>query len=77
AYGMAVLSLGHVTGDNNPHVSWRGPRATGTIMKFLTEPRLPELDVSMIVVRPGTGDIQLSPDQRIPETGSIIVTTPQ
>ena len=77
AYGMAVLSIGHLTGDNNTPVAWRGPKATGALMQLFNQTLWPDLDVLMIDMPPGTGDIQLTLAQRIPVTGSIIVTTPQ
>ena len=77
AYGMAVLSIGHLTGDNNTPVAWRGPKATGALMQLFNQTLWPDLDVLMIDMPPGTGDIQLTLAQRIPVTGAIIVTTPQ
>ncbi|MFW1755278.1 iron-sulfur cluster carrier protein ApbC [Acinetobacter wanghuae] len=77
AYGMAVLSIGHLTGDNNIPVAWRGPKATGALMQLFNQTLWPDLDVLMIDMPPGTGDIQLTLAQRIPVTGAVIVTTPQ
>ncbi|WP_347455933.1 iron-sulfur cluster carrier protein ApbC [Acinetobacter sp. ANC 7454] len=77
AYGMAVLSIGHLTGDNNTLVAWRGPKATGALMQLFNQTLWPDLDVLMIDMPPGTGDIQLTLAQRIPVTGAVIVTTPQ
>ena len=77
AYGLAVLSIGHLTGDQNTPVAWRGPKATGALMQLFNQTLWPELDVLMIDMPPGTGDIQLTLAQRIPVTGAIIVTTPQ
>ncbi|UUS65879.1 MULTISPECIES: iron-sulfur cluster carrier protein ApbC [unclassified Acinetobacter] len=77
AYGMAVLSIGHLTGDNNTPVAWRGPKATGALMQLFNQTLWPDLDVLVIDMPPGTGDIQLTLAQRIPVTGAVIVTTPQ
>lgn len=77
AYGMAVLSIGHLTGDNNTPVAWRGPKATGALMQLFNQTLWPDLDILMIDMPPGTGDIQLTLAQRIPVTGAVIVTTPQ
>ncbi|MCF9046277.1 iron-sulfur cluster carrier protein ApbC [Acinetobacter nectaris] len=77
AHGMAVLSIGHLTGDNNTPVAWRGPKATGALMQLFNQTLWPELDVLVIDMPPGTGDIQLTLAQRIPVTGAVIVTTPQ
>ncbi|OTG65596.1 iron-sulfur cluster carrier protein ApbC [Acinetobacter silvestris] len=77
AYGLAVLSIGHLTGDHNTPVAWRGPKATGALMQLFNQTLWPELDVLVIDMPPGTGDIQLTLAQRIPVTAAIIVTTPQ
>lgn len=77
AYGLAVLSIGHLTGDHNTPVAWRGPKATGALMQLFNQTLWPDLDVLVIDMPPGTGDIQLTLAQRIPVTGAIIVTTPQ
>ena len=77
AYGMAVLSIGHLIGANNTPVAWRGPKATGALMQLFNQTLWPDLDVLVIDMPPGTGDIQLTLAQRIPVTGAVIVTTPQ
>lgn len=77
AYGLAVLSIGHLTGDHNTPIAWRGPKATGALMQLFNQTLWPDLDVLMIDMPPGTGDIQLTLAQRIPVTAALIVTTPQ
>ncbi|AXY57520.1 iron-sulfur cluster carrier protein ApbC [Acinetobacter chinensis] len=77
AYGMAVLSIGHLIGKENTPVAWRGAKATGALMQLFNQTLWPELDVLVIDMPPGTGDIQLTLAQRIPVTGAVIVTTPQ
>jgi ATPases involved in chromosome partitioning len=58
-------------------VAWRGPKATGALMQLFNQTLWPDLDVLVIDMPPGTGDIQLTLAQRIPVTGAVIVTTPQ
>ncbi len=58
-------------------MAWRGPKATGALMQLFNQTLWPDLDVLMIDMPPGTGDIQLTLAQRIPVTGAVIVTTPQ
>ena len=58
-------------------MAWRGPKATGALMQLFNQTLWPELDILLIDMPPGTGDIQLTLAQRIPVTGSVIVTTPQ
>ena len=77
AHGLAVLPIGHLIGKENTPVAWRGPKATGALMQLFNQTLWPDLDVLMIDMPPGTGDIQLTLAQRIPVTGAIIVTTPQ
>lgn len=77
AYGMPVLSIGHLTGDGRTPVAWRGPKATGALMQLFNQTLWPNLDVLLIDMPPGTGDIQLTLAQRIPVSGAVIVTTPQ
>lgn len=76
-HGLAVLSIGHLTGDHNTPVAWRGPKATGALMQLFNQTLWPDLDVLVIDMPPGTGDIQLTLAQRIPVSGAVIVTTPQ
>ncbi|MCE6008083.1 iron-sulfur cluster carrier protein ApbC [Acinetobacter soli] len=77
AHGLAVLSIGHLTGDHNTPVAWRGLKATGALMQLFNQTLWPDLDVLVIDMPPGTGDIQLTLAQRIPVSGAVIVTTPQ
>ena len=77
AFGMPVISIGHLLGDGNTPVAWRGPKATGALMQLFNQTQWPQLDVLLIDMPPGTGDIQLTLAQRIPVTGAVIVTTPQ
>ena len=77
AYGMPILSIGHLTGDGRTPIAWRGPKATGALMQLFNQTEWPHLDVLLIDMPPGTGDIQLTLAQRIPVSGAVIVTTPQ
>lgn len=77
AFGMPVISIGHLLGDGNTPVAWRGPKATGALMQLFNQTQWPQLDVLLIDMPPGTGDIQLTLAQRIPVSGAVIVTTPQ
>jgi ATP-binding protein involved in chromosome partitioning len=77
AHGLAVLSIGNLTGDDNTPIVWRGPKATGALMQLFGQTNWPELDYLVIDMPPGTGDIQLTLAQRIPVSGAVIVTTPQ
>ncbi|MEP7321195.1 MAG: Mrp/NBP35 family ATP-binding protein [Saprospiraceae bacterium] len=76
AYGLPVMSIGFVV-EPEQAVVLRGPRLAGVMKQFLEDCLWPELDVLIIDLPPGTGDIQLTLVQTVPVTGAIIVTTPQ
>ena len=75
-HGIRVISLGMFLGDATP-VIWRGPMVTKLVTEFLHNVEWGELDVLVIDLPPGTGDVQLTLTQQVPITGGIIVTTPQ
>ena len=75
AHGLAMLSIGSLLDGENTPVAWRGPKATGALMQLYNQTNWPQLDYLVIDMPPGTGDIQLTLAQRIPVTGSVIVTT--
>lgn len=77
AYDMPILSIGHLTGDERTPIVWRGSKATGALMQLFSQTLWPELDILVIDMPPGTGDIQLTLAQRVPISGAVIVTTPQ
>jgi ATP-binding protein involved in chromosome partitioning len=76
AYGIPVMSIGFVVEPEQP-VILRGPRLSGILKQFINDVIWPELDVMVIDLPPGTGDIQLTLVQTVPLTGAIMVTTPQ
>ncbi len=76
AYGMPCISIGSII-EPEQAVVLRGPRLAGIIKQFFLEVVWPELDVLVVDLPPGTGDIQLTLVQTVPVTGAILVTTPQ
>jgi ATP-binding protein involved in chromosome partitioning len=58
-------------------VIWRGPMLMGALTQFLTQVQWGRLDVLLIDLPPGTGDVQLTLSQKAEVTGAIIVSTPQ
>ena len=76
AYGIRVISIGMFVEDHTP-VSWRGPMLHRTIQQFLTDVFFGDLDVLLIDLPPGTGDIAISLGQLLPQAEVIVVTTPQ
>lgn len=75
-HGLQANSIGFLVEQDNPMV-WRGPMATQALEQLLRQTRWDDLDYLVIDLPPGTGDIQLTLSQRVPVTGSVIVTTPQ
>lgn len=76
AHGLFCMSMSFLASSKTPAI-WRGPMASGALQQMLTQTAWPNLDVLVIDMPPGTGDIQLTLAQRVPVTGAIIVTTPQ
>ena len=75
-HGLRVISMGMFLGAATP-VIWRGPMVTKLITEFLRNVEWGDLDILVIDLPPGTGDVQLTLTQQVPITGGIIVTTPQ
>jgi ATP-binding protein involved in chromosome partitioning len=76
AFGVKIMSIGFMVDEEQP-VIWRGPMAMGALEQLLRDTDWGELDVLVVDMPPGTGDIQLSMAQRVPVTGAVIVSTPQ
>jgi ATP-binding protein involved in chromosome partitioning len=75
-YGLQVISMGFLTGDDAP-IIWRGPMLHGALQQFFREVKWTDLDYLVIDLPPGTGDVALSLSQTVPVAGAIVVTTPQ
>ena len=75
-HGLRVISMGMFLGDETP-VIWRGPMVTKLITEFLRNVEWGDLDVLVLDLPPGTGDVQLTLTQQVKITGGVIVTTPQ
>ena len=75
-HGVKIISLGLITEDGVP-VIWRGPMLAKMISQFLMDVAWAPLDVLMIDLPPGTGDVQLTLTQSVLIDGAVIVTTPQ
>jgi ATP-binding protein involved in chromosome partitioning len=75
AKGMPTMSIGYLV-DTDQAMIWRGPMAQGALVQMLEDVAWPDLDVLVLDLPPGTGDIQLTMAQRIPVSGAVLVTTP-
>lgn len=76
ALGVDTMSIGYLVEDDSPMI-WRGPMATQALTQFFNDTLWDDLDVLLIDLPPGTGDIQLTLSQKIPVAGAVVVTTPQ
>jgi ATP-binding protein involved in chromosome partitioning len=76
AHGIQSISMGYLVTEQTP-VMWRGPMATGALLQLIQQTAWDDVDVLVIDMPPGTGDIQITLAQKIPVTGAVIVTTPQ
>lgn len=76
AHGLAVVSFGFFLGPESPAV-WRGPMVSKAVKQFSRGVVWPELDVLVVDLPPGTGDVPLSLAQSVVVDGAVVVTTPQ
>ncbi|MBE3595388.1 MAG: Mrp/NBP35 family ATP-binding protein [Candidatus Carbobacillus altaicus] len=74
-FGVKVMSMGFFVNDNSP-VIWRGPMLGKMLDTFLKEVSWGPLDVMLLDLPPGTGDVALDVHSKIPQSKEIIVTTP-
>ncbi len=76
AHGVKVISIGMFTQGNSP-VVWRGPMLHRALQQFLADVYWGDLDVLLLDLPPGTGDVAISVAQLLPTAELLIVTTPQ
>jgi ATP-binding protein involved in chromosome partitioning len=76
AHGVKVISIGMFTQGNAP-VTWRGPMLHRALQQFLADVFWGDLDVLLLDLPPGTGDVAISCAQLIPSAEILVVTTPQ
>ncbi|WP_299936494.1 Mrp/NBP35 family ATP-binding protein [uncultured Pelagimonas sp.] len=75
-HGVTMMSLGLMTNDDQA-VVWRGPMLMGALQQMLTQVQWGALDVLIVDLPPGTGDVQMTLAQKAHIDGAIIVSTPQ
>jgi ATP-binding protein involved in chromosome partitioning len=74
--GLKLMSIGFFLDGNEP-VMWRGPMLHRALEQFLTDVHWGELDVLVVDMPPGTGDVSISLGQLLPRAEVVVVTTPQ
>jgi ATP-binding protein involved in chromosome partitioning len=74
--GLKLMSIGFFLDENEP-VMWRGPMLHKALEQFLTDVHWGDLDVLVVDMPPGTGDVSISLGQLLPRAEVVVVTTPQ
>src|SRR5258705_2547311 len=75
-FGLKAMSIGFLVDEDKPMI-WRGPMVQSAITQMLGDVQWAPLDALVVAMPPGTGDAQLTPPQRVPLKGALIVSTPQ
>jgi ATP-binding protein involved in chromosome partitioning len=75
-YGLKAMSMGFLV-DEETAMIWRGPMVQSALLQMLREVAWGDLDVLIVDMPPGTGDVQLTMAQQVPLAGAVIVSTPQ
>lgn len=76
AHGVTLMSIGFML-EEGKAVVWRGPMLMGALQQMLGQVRWGELDVLIVDLPPGTGDVQLTLSTQVVLTGALVVSTPQ
>ncbi len=76
-YGIKVLSIGFLLPSEDTPIIWRGPMLMKALTQFLFDVKWGELDILLLDLPPGTGDVQLTLAQNVEISGAVVVTTPQ
>lgn len=76
AHGVTLMSIGFMM-EEGKAVVWRGPMLMGALQQMLGQVQWGELDVLLVDLPPGTGDVQLTLCTKSELTGAIVVSTPQ
>ncbi|WP_425092489.1 P-loop NTPase [Tropicimonas sp. S265A] len=76
AHGVTMMSIGLMLAEEKA-VVWRGPMLMGALQQMLTQVRWGALDVLIVDLPPGTGDVAMTLCQRSAVTGAVVVSTPQ
>jgi len=77
AHSVKTISIGMFVDDPSTAVAWRGPMLHRTIQQFLTDVFFGDLDVLLLDLPPGTGDVAITVGQLLPNAEVLVVTTPQ
>jgi ATP-binding protein involved in chromosome partitioning len=76
SHGVHSISVGNLLPPESP-MAWKGPLAVQALMQLFRDVAWPELDILLVDLPPGTGDVQISILEQIAVSGAVVVTTPQ
>lgn len=76
-FGLQIVSVGQTVPDADTPLGWRSSVATSALVQLLEDVAWRALDVLVVDLPPGTGDVQLTMAQELPLTAAVVVTTPQ
>ena len=76
-YGVKVMSMGFVMPSEDSPAVWRGPMASSALRQLMFDTAWGELDVLLVDLPPGTGDVHLTIAQSVSMRGCVVVSTPQ
>ncbi|OFW87490.1 MAG: hypothetical protein A3J37_07195 [Alphaproteobacteria bacterium RIFCSPHIGHO2_12_FULL_45_9] len=76
AHGLKAMSMGFLVNEETAMI-WRGPMVQSALLQMLRDVNWTGLDILVIDMPPGTGDIHLTLAQRVPLSGGVVVSTPQ
>ena len=74
--GLESMSVGTLIARSQPLI-WRGAKACGAMQQLLTDTNWGDIDIMVIDMPPGTGDVQITLSQKVKTDGAVIVSTPQ
>ena len=77
AQGLSVISIGMLKPRRDQVVAWRGPMLDRALVQMLSDVYWSDLDVLLLDLPPGTGDVAISVGQHLPNSEVVVVTTPQ
>lgn len=75
-HGVTLMSMGLMVAEDEA-VVWRGPMLMGALQQMLSQVQWGTLDVMLVDLPPGTGDVQLTLSQKAEVAGAVVVSTPQ
>lgn len=74
--GIYSMSIGHLY-PPEAHVAWKGPIVTEAVLQLFHDVAWPQVDIMLVDLPPGTGDVVLTLLEQVPLCGAVVVTTPQ